>query len=289
MLIHRLLVGSATVIILSSLVYIDQFTAPYHPILLLVVLGFAAVSTHELTYLFVTEYRPNWHIAYACIFVILLANWFSIHVNNYHTLQSEMRAWMIIICSFVLITLITCIYILSDYDPKRRSTIRLSLYLLSFFYLGICPGFLIRLVWLSPEHYLNLIIAAIAVPKVGDIGAYTVGRLCGKSPLAPILSPKKTREGLFGGICAAVLTAIAISLLTTIFQYGLWEAVAFGVIVGTVGATGDLVESMFKRDGEVKDASKRIPGYGGVLDMIDSILFASPVVYLWFFISLATG
>jgi phosphatidate cytidylyltransferase len=122
----------------------------------------------------------------------------------------------------------------------------------------------------------------IAVTKVTDVGGYFVGKLFGKHPLAPHLSPRKTVEGAVGGFCFAV----GLSLLFCIWgrsvgwELSFWNATWMGMVIGILAQIGDLSESVLKRDAAVKD-SNTLPGIGGVLDLLDSILFTSPVVYFF--------
>lgn len=125
----------------------------------------------------------------------------------------------------------------------------------------------------------------ILVTKVTDVGAYFVGRLWGKIKLAPILSPKKTVEGAIAGFICAVLFSIGFSLFGTyinsdLFTLSLSAAIFLGACIGIVGQIGDLAESLLKRDAVVKD-SNALPGLGGVLDMVDSLLLTAPVVYFY--------
>jgi phosphatidate cytidylyltransferase len=111
-----------------------------------------------------------------------------------------------------------------------------------------------------------------------DTGAYLVGSLVGRHKLIPHISPGKTWEGLFGGVLGAVLAALALSGLLKI---GWEEAVLLGVLVCVAAVCGDLVESLIKRAVGVKDSGTIIPGHGGILDRVDSILFVTVAVY-WF-------
>jgi phosphatidate cytidylyltransferase len=97
--------------------------------------------------------------------------------------------------------------------------------------------------------------------------------------MAPVLSPKKTWEGAIGGLIASAAVAVGINQFGPVITGGLGYEVAFGIVVGAAGMLGDLAESMIKRDCVTKDASHTIPGFGGVLDVVDAILFAAPVVY----------
>lgn len=111
-----------------------------------------------------------------------------------------------------------------------------------------------------------------------DIGAFYVGRRFGRRPLAPRISPRKTVEGALGGLVATVLVAIAGSgWIWPRIPWG--PAAAVGLLLGVAGVLGDLCESAVKRGAEAKDSGAIIPGHGGVLDRLDSLMFAGPVLY----------
>src|SRR5947209_9544644 len=151
-------------------------------------------------------------------------------------------------------------------------------------YLGVLPGFLIRLRWpMSSESNTGAVALALAVfvPKVCDIGAYFTGRLLGRHKMTPRLSPGKTWEGAAGGLAAAVGVSFALQGVAPVIPGGPAGVVAFGLTVGAAGIFGDLAESLIKRDCQRKDASAIVPGFGGVLDVIDSVVFAAPVCYWW--------
>lgn len=127
---------------------------------------------------------------------------------------------------------------------------------------------------------------AFLVTKSSDIVAYFVGSLIGKNPLAPTISPKKTREGAIGGLLGSIGAAYLGQWLffpNTELPY----LFLFGLIVGLVGIVGDLLESLFKRDADIKDSGKFIPGMGGAFDVLDSLLFTAPLTYFYmkFFVS----
>jgi phosphatidate cytidylyltransferase len=125
----------------------------------------------------------------------------------------------------------------------------------------------------------------IVVTKATDIGAYFVGRYFGKHKLAPVLSPKKTWEGAAAGFLTAIVVSCLIYLLGKEYSNGsfdllLSEALILGVFIGILGQIGDLAESLLKRDAAIKD-SNALPGLGGVLDMLDSLLLTAPIVYFF--------
>ncbi len=127
-----------------------------------------------------------------------------------------------------------------------------------------------------------LIIFLIVTTWSADVGAYFVGRKFGRHKLAPTLSPGKSYEGFFGGIGFSVIVAGLLKLLwPQIGQLFTWYEVLFlAVLFSTVGVLGDLVESAMKREAGVKDSGRNVTGHGGMLDIIDSLLFTAPLFYL---------
>ena len=122
------------------------------------------------------------------------------------------------------------------------------------------------------------VVLTLSISWMGDTGAYFAGRALGKTPLYKRISPKKTREGFFGGLVFSVLGVVVISQ-TVLTAIPLEGAVALGVVGGCAGVLGDLFESLLKRSFGVKDSGSIMPGHGGILDRIDSVLFVGPVVY----------
>ena len=119
---------------------------------------------------------------------------------------------------------------------------------------------------------------ALLVTFAVDTGAYLVGRSVGRRPMAPSISPNKTWEGSLGGFASAVAAALVLGL---VFDLGVpaWQQAMIGGVVGVVGQWGDLIESKLKRIADLKDASSIIPGHGGLLDRLDSVLLTLPAVY----------
>ncbi len=119
---------------------------------------------------------------------------------------------------------------------------------------------------------------ALLVTFAVDTGAYLVGRAVGRRPMAPSISPNKTWEGSVGGFVSAVAAALVLGL---VFDLGIpvWQQAVIGAVVGVVAQWGDLIESKLKRLADVKDAGSIIPGHGGLLDRLDSMLLSLPAVY----------
>lgn len=146
-------------------------------------------------------------------------------------------------------------------------------------YVGMLGGSLIRLRNDFPEGS-NLVYFLLLVVWLGDSGAYYVGKKFGRHKLSPRISPKKTIEGLLGGVAASAITAVIIQM-TFFEQMPLHHAIIAGVILSITGVIGDLTESMWKRSASVKDSGTLLPGHGGFLDRFDSILFTAPILYCY--------
>lgn len=123
-----------------------------------------------------------------------------------------------------------------------------------------------------------LILYLILVTKLGDVGAYAVGNLLGRHTLIPRISPRKTLEGFIGAVCFSGLAALAFEPMLG-REIPWWWSLSLGLFLGICGQLGDLAESLLKRDCQVKDSGAFIPGLGGVLDVIDSLLFTAPLFY----------
>lgn len=190
-----------------------------------------------------------------------------------------------------------CFYLL--FQPKLSTISDISSSILGLFYGGYLPSYWIRLRSLGaaevsnlplwgywPEQWFNIhllpmglsiTLLAFGCIWAADIGAYTIGRLFGKTRLSDI-SPKKTVEGAIFGVFGSVTVAV---LGAKFFAWPFWVLLgsALGLLIGIASLLGDLTESMMKRDAGVKDSGKLIPGHGGILDRADSYVFTAPLVY----------
>jgi phosphatidate cytidylyltransferase len=163
-------------------------------------------------------------------------------------------------------------------------------------YIGVLLGVAAQLRWVAGDEAGYLVIGSLViVTKGGDVGAYTFGRLFGKRKLVPLLSPGKTWAGAGGALVGSAAFSIAWFELATPLFNRTWTppewhtAAVYGLVLGAVGLIGDLCESLIKRDVGKKDSAILFPGFGGLLDILDSVLYAGPVAYiLWKALPLAT-
>ncbi len=164
-----------------------------------------------------------------------------------------------------------------------NAVLGISTTLFAILYVSWFLSFLVKIRFLQEGiGGIKLLAFILLVTKMGDIGALFIGSLCGKHPLLPNISPKKTVEGYVGSLFFSVVTAIIFrDFLPSTLHFPLWHVALMGAFFGGMGQLGDLSESMIKRDCGVKDSGKILPGIGGILDVIDSLLFSAPAFYLY--------
>jgi len=136
-----------------------------------------------------------------------------------------------------------------------------------------------------PETGRLLLLYLVVTVKCSDIGAYTVGRLIGRHKLIPRISPNKTWEGFIGGLAFSMAASCGFSYFCHGFlgkvPLPMMHAVVLGLLLALVGVVGDLFESLIKRASHTKDSGTVVPGMGGLLDVLDSLLFGAPVLYAY--------
>jgi len=181
------------------------------------------------------------------------------------------------------------LFFLNRFRKSEEALINVSVDFFGVAYVAVPLSYMLAILYpIGPTPVIDgrwWLFYLIAVTKITDVGAYFVGRLWGKAALAPILSPKKTIEGAIGGLVCAVGFSLGMVYLGKVFAGSAFplvylDALWLGLLIGIFGQIGDLAESLLKRDAEVKDSNK-IPGLGGVLDMIDSLIFTAPIVYFY--------
>ncbi len=176
----------------------------------------------------------------------------------------------------------------------KNASVDLALTCFVILYVGSLMGFMVQLRLLGdgPANDRRVgmlaLVSLIATVKMSDTGQFWIGRRLGRHKLAPVVSPGKTWEGAAAGVVTAIVTAWIVFTLGARGIVGVsaitispLTIILFGVTVAMAGIIGDLAESLLKRDAGVKDSSTWLPGFGGVLDLLDSLLGAAPVAYLF--------
>jgi phosphatidate cytidylyltransferase len=166
---------------------------------------------------------------------------------------------------------------MARYRSPGGATAAAAISVFTVVYVGLMIAFAVRL---RVEWGLAALASLLVVVKASDIGAYTVGRLVGRHKMSPRISPGKTLEGAAGAVAFACLASWLCSFaLDGDGLASAWGWIVYGTLLAGAGMAGDLAESLLKRDVGRKDSSLWLPGFGGVLDMVDSVLLAAPVAY----------
>jgi phosphatidate cytidylyltransferase len=297
MLSTRLVFGLLMIAGLLLALWADEWLAPWYPFwFILAGVAFVAASRELIGLLDASSARPSANSVMGGVLALLVANWLP-HVALEPDKRVELSAMThdparpltemaaTFLC-FTVVLMVSFVVQSLQFEKPGRTMAKIAGTILVVAYVGLLGSFTLQLRWF--EGRLQGIVALVflvATAKGADTGAYALGRLAGRHQLWPSLSPKKTVEGAVGGLLFGVAAAL---IVAAIARYILkiptleWKVAAlYGLVIGAVAQLGDLMESMIKRDCERKDASAVVPGFGGVLDVIDSLIFAGPVAYLF--------
>ena len=297
MLSTRLLFGILMVAGLLTALWVDEWFAPWFPFWLLLCGAALMGAAWEISGLLsATSAGPSRNSVMGGVLAILIANWVPHLVESHSQAEGEsallydpgrtldLLAWPFL--TFVAVVMACFVVQSIQFARPGRTMAKISGTVLAIAYVGLLGSFTIQMRWFEGRRQgLMALVYLFATAKGSDTGAYTLGRLAGRHKLWPQLSPKKTIEGAIGGLAFGVGASLLVSAIARngldIPSFSPPLAAVFGLVVSAVAQLGDLMESMMKRDCERKDASQAVPGFGGVLDVLDSILFAGPVAYVF--------
>ena len=224
---------------------------------------------------------------------ISLLSYYKVETDNYLSNLREQPIQLgididqlnLVLLAICLLIFIKCLIFLFDNKEQTVSPVWKYLYLVGYIFLPFI--FIVKISFGINDYNPKIIIGLFILIWTNDTFAYLVGKSIGKHKLYERISPKKTIEGFLGGVAFAIFAGYLISKLyikpnpnfsdTSIL---IWTMIA--LIVGVFGTIGDLIESKFKRIAEVKDSGKIMPGHGGILDRLDSVIFVAPIVYLFY-------
>jgi len=198
----------------------------------------------------------------------------------------ERSEWIVAV--IVALTMASMALAIAKPDQIKKSLVTVAVTISGVVYVAVLAGCLVGVRMmpdmlttpLTPRLSSKLLLMFFAMVVLADTGAYYTGRLIGRHKLAPRVSPGKTIEGAVGGLVAAI-AAGPLSRLLFFHEIPLVHALVLGALIGVLGPIGDLAESMLKRGAGVKDSGTLLPGHGGVLDRVDSILFCAPLLYYY--------
>jgi phosphatidate cytidylyltransferase len=204
---------------------------------------------------------------------------FSILYVIFHYLKAhcglKMGCLPIFLYSFLLVTFVL------HFKAHINAIVDVATTIFGFIYITIPLSFLLDINSVNSSLW---IVYLLITTKITDTAAYIAGKTLGSRALAPTLSPKKTKEGAIAGLLGASLMSVLFYTVASSIGYTMdfsWLEMAFlGALIGIVAQIGDLAESLLKRDAAVKDSSS-MPGFGGMLDIVDSLLFTAPLLFVW--------
>ncbi len=244
---------------------------------------------------------PSWFVVQWATMLVVATSSVPMLWRDYDVSWSVGRAgWLAL--GIVAGMIASLVYEMLQYDGRDSAVgviaTRVARSLLAIVYAGGLVGFLVQLRALGGGRWgedgrwgMVALLSLIVVVKFNDTGAYFAGHLLGRHKMAPRLSPGKTWEGVIGGFLLSLLATIiflgpvaaAMGCVAERSTWAWWTgAIVYCLIIGVAGVVGDLAVSLLKRDAGIKDSSRWMPGFGGFLDLLDSILLAAPVAYmLW--------
>lgn len=171
-------------------------------------------------------------------------------------------------------------FIYQLFKPKITLTSsKLGHYFLALAYIALPFVLLTKIPFIDENYHPKILVGIFTIIWIDDTFAYLIGSTLGRTKLYPKVSPNKTVEGAVGGLAGALIAAYFVAIYCPIVNLTHWMIIALLIVV--FGLLGDLIESKFKREAGIKDSSNLIPGHGGFLDRLDSIIFAAPFVYVY--------
>jgi len=287
-LLWRLIISSLLISSLGGLFYLDHWIGRSAPVLLAVCVFLALRAAYEMTELLKTRsFNPSFRLVAIGSVVIVVCTWLKplgigeTRIVNLSYLGPTMLAFSMVVMALFLISALR-------FREPGKSMESLSAEILIVVYVGVFLSMTAQLRWVAGPDAGYLVLGSLLIAtKGGDIGAYALGKSLGHKKLNPILSPGKTWWGVRG----ALVTSALFSWLWLTFAPPLfnpeWDAchwalsILYGLVIGIVGMTGDLCESLIKRDVGKKDSAALMPGFGGILDILDSVLYTGPAAYLF--------
>ncbi|WP_299102643.1 phosphatidate cytidylyltransferase [uncultured Winogradskyella sp.] len=266
-LLIRALSGAIYVLLLIGSLFVKETS-----VILIGVFGFLSLAE------FSKLIKLKSVIQYVIFFILYFSYWYFCIHNSNKTESKEVIQIILVITIFVNLILIKDLF-----ASKKIPLFESKRYIVTTFYLTSGFLFMLLIANFNNEFTPLLLLGSFILIWVNDSAAYIVGKNFGKQKLFPSISPKKTVEGFLGGLFFACISSYFIAKFTETLNFNIWLILA--IIVSVLGTIGDLIESKFKRQAGVKDSGVIMPGHGGLLDRLDSIIFAAPFIYLFLRIS----
>jgi phosphatidate cytidylyltransferase len=294
MLAWRLSLAPILIAVLIGLFALDARCGESAPILWGLACLLALRAVWELVQLLRVRFEPSFSLLACLALAVVSANWIvplADPAAPVNTFAGRLGPTLLV---FALAVMALFVSAMARYRAPGKTIETLGAELVTLTYVAVFVSLTVQLRWVGPTPPGFLPLASLVVAtKSGDTSAYFAGHLFGKTKLSPLISPGKTWAGAVGAFIGSAAGSWAWLVWGTKWltnaQPGPWYwAALFGFILGVVGLVGDLAESLLKRDVGVKDSAPLLPGFGGLLDLLDSIIFTGPVAYLlWLVLPLA--
>jgi phosphatidate cytidylyltransferase len=286
MLRWRLSLGTLLIAAMVGLCWLDHRAAEPGAWLLPVAAVLTVLASGEVLHLTSSAgMKPVAWAVYAGNLLLLAANWVpQFSYGSTERIGAFLEPSNCLLLALGIAALLAFVGEMARYRQPEGVLANLAAAVFALVYVGLMFGFLVqlRLGW-----GIGALASLVIVVKMGDTGAYTVGRLIGRHKMSPVLSPGKTIEGACGALVFAALASwatfewlVPLTAADGTPAVAWWRSVLYGLLVGGAGMFGDLAESLLKRAAGCKDSSRWMPGFGGVLDILDSILLAAPVAWV---------
>ncbi|MFG0332842.1 MAG: phosphatidate cytidylyltransferase [Maioricimonas sp. JB049] len=294
MLGWRLAISAILIPAIVLLFFLDAHLGTPAPVLFLLCVFLCLRGTYEMTDLMRERaFAPRRRLTSLCGVAVIVAAWGPRMVG--------LERKTLVVLGVVAMTYAMCVLLLlfaaaMRYREPGRNVDTLGAEIFTVSYAGFLLALTAQLRWVVGTDAGYIVLGSLLVTaKSGDVGAFFIGRLFGRRKMAPLLSPGKTWAGAFGAVLGGATGAWCWLTFATPWLYpeaapSPWHwSILYGVLIGIVGLIGDLCESMVKRDMGKKDSANLLPGFGGLLDMLDSVLYSGPVaLVLWVILPLAT-
>jgi phosphatidate cytidylyltransferase len=285
MLKARVLLGTVFIVAVVALLFVDdylrnEYAIPFAPVFCGLTLLVTAMGLYELTTLL---RRRGWRIyelpTLAVVVLMLAAE--VLQRGAGRTMQARIDespiSPMFLLLALLLMAVLAAEVIRAVRTGETGQSVEsVAGTMFAALYIGLLTVFIVGVRFL-PSGVWGLL-TWLAVAKSSDIGGYAVGMAFGRHKMTPRLSPGKTVEGLFGSLLLSV--GVSLGLGTAWLGLEIWQTLVFGLAICGTAILGDLAESLVKRATDSKDSSRMIPGFGGVLDIMDSILYTAPAAFV---------
>ena len=263
--------------IISGLVFGGLFISSLytHVSFALLTFIFGIISTNEFNKL-TNQKGVGYYIVFSIIYIYFALTEYFLNINNQpNSWFNDLKDTLLIFSIFV------SLFLLRDlFSTKNLISVLIKKYFRFIFYITSSFIFIYLIANFNGFYDPSIILGCFILIWVNDSFAYMVGKKFGKQKLFYSISPHKTVEGFLGGLLFCCISASIVSrYVDDSISTSNWLTIA--IIVSVFGTLGDLIESKFKRESNVKDSGKIMPGHGGILDRLDSIIFASPYIYLF--------